>query len=504
MSRLQRRDFLKFAALVSASAVMPKFANALAAPFPQIPNILVLVCDAMSARNLSLYSYPRQTTPQFLNFANQALVYHHHAAGGNFTSPGTATLLTGTYPWTHRAINQSGIVLRHLASHNVFSLLKEKYTTFAYTQNSWAEYLLSQFEADIDLHLLPRSFSAADSSLDIISERDANVGRRALDDFLLQTGETPASLVFGPLNKQLFLYRLSKVSTKGYPRGLPYDVTHPTYFRLEDIFSGMASQIIDLDSFSSPFMAYVHLYAPHEPYRARREFKGMFVDDYVPISKPDSRFSDGSSNENLRARRVNYDEYIANVDAEFGQLMDTLKVNGVLDHTVVIVTSDHGELFERGIHGHGTPVLYGPVVHVPMIVYLPGLETRVDIYEPTSNADVLPTLLHLAGLTVPDWCEGEILPGISGTSGSSGRPIFSVEAKENSAFLPLNKVIVAMRKDKYKLICYRGYDVEDQFELFDVDNDLEEMDDLYARLPQVASTMRDELLAHLDKSTQIL
>jgi arylsulfatase A-like enzyme len=117
--------------------------------------------------------------------------------------------------------------------------------------------------------------------------------------------------------------------------------------------------------------------------------------------------------------------------------------------------------------------------------------------------DILPTLLYLAGLPVPDWCEGKILPGIGGTQGSSGRSIFSVEAKQNSAFQPLGKVTIAMRKDNYKLICYRGYDAEDQFELFDLDDDLEEMDNLYSRLPQVASTLRDELLANLDKSNQI-
>ena len=65
----------------------------------------------------------------------------------------------------------------------------------------------------------------------------------------------------------------------------------------------------------------------------------------------------------------------------------------MLDDTYVIVTSDHGEMFERGIRGHVTPTLYEPVIRVPLLIAKPGQREREDVYAPTSCVDLLPTLL---------------------------------------------------------------------------------------------------------------
>ena len=72
------------------------------------PNIIVILFDAMSARNLSLYGYPRETTPFLDKFAARSTVYHRHYSGGNFTTPGTASMLTGMFQWKHRAFNVAG------------------------------------------------------------------------------------------------------------------------------------------------------------------------------------------------------------------------------------------------------------------------------------------------------------------------------------------------------------------------------------------------------------
>ncbi len=62
------------------------------------PNIIVLVFDAMSADNLSLYGYRRETSPNFERLAQRSNVYHSHYSAGSFTTSGTASLLTGLYP----------------------------------------------------------------------------------------------------------------------------------------------------------------------------------------------------------------------------------------------------------------------------------------------------------------------------------------------------------------------------------------------------------------------
>ncbi|MCJ7435648.1 MAG: sulfatase-like hydrolase/transferase [Anaerolineales bacterium] len=501
MKKLSRRDFLKTASLVSLAAMVPASARALferAVGSRSQPNVIVIIFDTMSARNLSLYGYPRNTSPNFERFAERATVFHNHISSGNYTTPGTATILTGMYPWTHRAINQSGLILRSLSARNLFSLLGDQYNRFAFTQNLWADYLLNQFENDIDTYLLPGSFSVADKSFGKNFLNDLNAGNRAFDDFLFQEGSRPASLVFGALEKQYFMRQLAKTSDKGYSRGLPHDVTNPKYFRLEDVFDGVNSQLASL---MPPFFSYLHLYAPHEPYRPRAEFENIFKDNWRPDPKPVSRFNDGSTNSNLLTRRTNYDEYVANVDAEFGRLIDSLTDSGVLANSIVVITSDHGQLFERGIHGHSTPLLFDPVIQVPLLISIPGQVARQDVYSPTNHVDLLPTLLHLAGQEIPAWCEGKVLPKLGG-SNDPERAIYSVEAKSNSAFAPLSKVTVAMRRNNHKLIYYSGYGFEPWFELYDMEVDPEELTDLYPSAPSIASSLQDELMTSLEHANQ--
>jgi arylsulfatase A-like enzyme len=504
MKKLSRRDFLKTASLFSLAAMT----SSSWFPFQSFkrqdsrPNVILMIFDAMTARDLSLYGFRRQTTPNFERFAERATVFHNHTSGGNYTTPGTATILTGTYPWTHRAINQGGLILRKHVTHNLFSAFDPSYRKFAFAQNLWADYLISQFEKDVDVHLLPGSFSLTDKSWGRFFPNDLDASSRALDDFLFKTNDMPGSLLLGPLEKQLFLYRLARTSDKGYSRGLPHDVTNPKYFRVEDVFNGISAQLQELNA-SAPFLAYAHFYTPHEPYRPRSEFENRFDDNWRADPKPVSRFTDGSTENNLQTRRVNYDEYIANVDFEFGKMMDNLSAQGVLDNTIVMVTSDHGQLFERGIHGHTTPLLFDPVIHVPLFVLLPGQTTRQDVYMPTSNTDLVPTLLHLTGQPVPEWCEGVVLPTLGGVDDAQ-RPVFSVEAKSNSAFAPLKKTTISMRRGPHKLIYYSGYSGDPWFELYDMDADFEELNDLYPSAPSFAANLREELLTALDQSNRAL
>jgi len=246
----------------------------------------------------------------------------------------------------------------------------------------------------------------------------------------------------------------------------------------------------------------VHLFAPHEPYRPRTEFENRFKDNWKPVPKPESRFSDGHTNAALLSRRTNYDEYVANVDAEFGRLINSLTEKGILDDSIVVVTSDHGQLFERGVHGHSTPDLFDPVIHVPLLISVPGQTARQDVYSPTNHIDLLPTLLHLTGQEIPAWCAGKVLPGLGGVEDPE-RALYSVEAKTNSAFASLSTVTVAIRRDNHKLIHYTGYGFEPRFELYDMEADPEELIDLYPSAPSFAPKLRDELLASLKYANRL-
>ena len=219
-------------------------------------------------------------------------------------------------------------------------------------------------------------------------------------------------------------------------------------------------------------------------------------DNYFPPSKPQHKLSDGQDERKVYIGRLSYDEYLATVDFEFGRFIDAMDVAGVLDNSYLIVTSDHGELLERGDKGHDTPLLYDPVVHSPLLISAPGQRTRKDIFAPVNSVDILPTILHLAGKQIPDWVEGEILPGFGGQENYE-RATFSVDAKLNSAFTPLKIATISMRKEQYKLVYFKGYG-EDWFELYNHEDDMEELKDLYVSEKAVASRMKDEMLKRLN------
>jgi hypothetical protein len=77
------------------------------------------------------------------------------------------------------------------------------------------------------------------------------------------------------------------------------------------------------------------------------------------------------------------------------------------------------------------------------------------------------------------------------------RTTFTVEAKQNPAVAPLQMATIAMKKGNRKMIYYKGYEAEDSFELYDLDADLEELEDLYPAQPSFAKSMREELLDSL-------
>jgi arylsulfatase A-like enzyme len=235
-----------------------------------------------------------------------------------------------------------------------------------------------------------------------------------------------------------------------------------------------------------PFFAYLHFLPPHDPYNPRREFVGMFDDGWAPPAKPMHPLSDGVSEASLNEERRHYDENIAYVDSEFGRFHQFMEESGLLDTTYLMVTSDHGELFERGVLKHITPVLFEPVIRVPLLVSAPGQQTRVDVQTPTSSVDIVPTLLRIAGLEKPIWCEGEVLPSLGGDVGFS-RNIYALEAKMSERNGQLNIHSLALLTDRYKLVRYRGYDkYPDAYEMYDLSDDPEELNNIYQARPEVA------------------
>lgn len=513
--KITRRDFLKIAGGALTSAFVSQTLPFLRRESSLRPNIILIVMDAFSARHASLYGYPRQTTPNIEAFAQTSSVYHRHYSGGNFTTPGTASMLTGMLPWTHGAVAGGGLVRPKFVDNNIFSLLGNEYYRFAFLQNTWADRLVGQYPQDVERFLSPFSYSRmSDSPLLLNFENDRALASASINDFLFSldgSQKIPGSAIFGYLSKsQRDRASLSKKNiTTSYPKGFPFAMNGIVY-RNEEIYDGVYTELEQLHNQNLPYFAYFHLFSPHGDYKPRSDYRKRFNDKYKAVNKPDhplySLYSDlfpHKTGDLLQNQRTLYDSLIAQIDDEFGKLLARLKEKGALDNSYLILTSDHGELFERGFFGHGDFVMYEGGVHIPLVIHAPGQTQRKDVFTLTSNIDILPTLLAISGKVATPETAGKILPGFSADPVDESRPVFTVHARDNSIFSPLTKTAISMRKREYKIIAYLKYATEAIFELYDIENDPEELNDLSSQSPKTLSDMKDELFTRLNEANRM-
>ena len=508
--RIARRDFLKLAGLLPLSLAVPRLAD----PFAPIqqdvksPNIVIVVFDAFSGDNISLYGYQRETTPNLVRLAERAIVYHNHYAGGNFTAPGTASLLTGTLPWTHRAIHHGGRVEGKFVKENIFSAF-DTYYRMAYSHNPMANGILGQFKGSLD-DFVPRVklFLKNDTLIPDLFEKDNDIATVSWLRAMKSADEGYSYSLF--LSHVLSAYekytdRKIQGLRSQFPLGIPGIYTD-NYYLLEDAIDWFGST---LPTLPRPFISYLHFMPPHAPYRTRREFHNQFRGDgWVSIPKPYDLFSRTAARDSGRTmnKRTLYDEYILYVDKEFGRFFDYMENSGLLEDTWVILTSDHGEMFERGITGHTTPVLYEPVIRIPLMIFEPGREARKDIHALTSAVDILPTLLHVAGQPMAGWVEGVVLPPFSDLYPSE-RNIYAVEARQNGKRVPLSIATTTLIKEQYKLMYFFGYGElggkgSERVEMYDLLNDPEELNDLYAAKRETSAELLNELKVKIAEANE--
>jgi arylsulfatase A-like enzyme len=455
------------------------------------------VFDTLSGNHTSVDGYLRKTTPNLLRFAQKANVYHRHYSTGSFTNPGTASLLTGVYPWKHRAIRFQSTVHQDYVNRHIFNLLGDAYYRVAYTHNTVAASLLYQLIDDLE-NLLPiRELSLLNWQItDKLFKNDYAVA--VWRESILRAGGSfitfPSSPEWYAISTMRWDKRMGDLNAayrEQYPRGLP--TRHGDVFRMEEAIDWMVQ---NLNKLPKPFLSYFHFYPPHDPYNPTRDFIGMFDDEMEYVDKPQHHFTGNYSKNSLQLLAKHYDEYIAYTDAAFGRLLDYLISSDLQNETIVVITSDHGEMFERGIWGHNTETLYESIVRVPLLISSPGQSQRVDIHTPTSSVDVLPTLLQESNHAIPNWCDGRILPGF--IHDYRDCDIYALDAKGNSVNQPIKRATFALVRGEYKLILYKGYPgYNDAFELYNVKSDPHELNDLYTSKGTIAQDLRIDLLAKI-------
>jgi len=213
-----------------------------------------------------------------------------------------------------------------------------------------------------------------------------------------------------------------------------------------------------LEGHVGPFFAYLHFYEPHHPYVAYKDLAGV-----SPLP---------------------YDHEVAAVDKYIGKLVKWLEREGMLDHTIMIVTGDHGEAFgEHGERFHGWGA-YEVDLAVPLLILVPGRSGHV-IEQPVSTTALAATVLDLAGLPRgPDFRPkvGSLWPLMVGTKEDPGR-----EAPLVSGLAPAD----LHRPERLALIAGDHKIIFDRMmrwiEVYDLGEDPHETDNLLERNPELVA-----------------
>jgi arylsulfatase A-like enzyme len=190
------------------------------------------------------------------------------------------------------------------------------------------------------------------------------------------------------------------------------------------------------------------------------------------------------------------------VDSEFGRLYQDLEKSGTLENTWVILTSDHGEMFERGILGHADPVFYQPIVKIPLVIFPPGQSDRIDVYENTSAIDLLPTILSVTQQNIPSWIEGEVLVPFSERNRAPERDITSVQV-ERFVNGKITTASAMCLRENFKAMWFFGYDElkpqDEVIELYDLFADPEELNDISSENEELTTELINVLKAKIDQ-----
>lgn len=317
------------------------------------PNVLVIVVDTLRADHVSLYGYPRPTTPNLDRIASQGVVFENAIATAPWTLPSHASMVTGRYPHEHGARGERGL----------------------------DAYLPTVAEAFRDHGFRTGAFSG--NSLYFCRRAGFVRGFLHFEDYFYSLGDILYRTIWG------------RVVNHFIPPGVVALEDIPERQRAEQI-NQRALRWIDRDR-EHPFFLFLNYFDVHEPYVPKQPYRSKFSKAPNPGGLIDDNHPTLSSDE-LQSEVDAYDGALSYVDEQIGRIFAELRERGLDRSTVVVITSDHGEDFgEHNLLGHRNS-LYLATIHVPLIYWGAGrIPAGVRVDRPVSGASLPATVLDLVG-----------------------------------------------------------------------------------------------------------
>lgn len=437
------------------------------------PNILLIVMDSVRAANLSCYGYARATTPNIDKFAEEGTLFERTTSEGCWTLPVHTSLFTGLYPLNHGVTISKDALPEDYPT--LAQILKEEgYQTCCFSNNAY----ISQNTG------LGQGFDLLEDVWRKINPR--GIKRTRLSHIKIQLRK------FGKAGEPLIAFLQMASRVKKIFKGQKVKKDNGASLT-NDMIKRWLSTSRDAEK---PFYLFVNYMECHEKYHPPHPYDRKFMPSkYSPwrvlqVPPDKARVLNGDprkKKEDLEIMTALYDGELNYLDHKIGELLEFLKSLNLLDNTVVIITSDHGDsLGEHEELGH-RKVLFEQLTHVPLIVRYPErFKAGVRNSELVQLSDLFPTILELAGVASAKInCNG-----FQSLCKLKAEPLREFTISENTAPKSLNSIqIKSLKNKRYKFI----WKSTGEHELYDLQTDPQENQNLINKETDIAAQLQAQL-----------
>ncbi len=447
------------------------------------PNILFIMTDQHRADCLGCYGNSIIRTPNLDRIAREGVLFVRAYSSTPTCTPARVAILTGLSPWHHGMLAYGRIAERY-AFELPRAMSDAGYYTFAIGK----------------LHYYPqRNYHGFHGALLDESGRVETPG--FISDYRKWFNDKAPNLEPDATG-------IGWNSYLSAPYALP-DELHPTRW-----MGDRAVEFLEKYNRSEPFFLKVSFARPHSPYDPPKRFWDMYDETempspyignwariYAPIedSKDVNLWHGDLGIEQVRKSRRGYYGNVSFIDEQVGRILQTLESRGCLHNTLILFTSDHGDMLGDH-HLWRKSYAYEGSARIPMLIRWPesliaGAKRGRCLSQPVELRDILPTFLEAAGVRIPDTLDGRSLLTLIRDEAYEWRDWIDLEhgacyAKEN--------VWTGLTDGRWKYV-FHAYGGREQ--LFDLWNDPHELRDLAADTSHVGilRTWRERMVEHLSE-----
>ncbi|MDO8681901.1 MAG: arylsulfatase [Armatimonadota bacterium] len=426
------------------------------------PNILFLMTDQHRADCLGCYGNSVIKTPNFDGLAQRGVRFTRAYSSTPSCTPARAAILTGLSPWRHGMLGY-GRVAESYPFEMVRAMADAGYYTAAIGK----------------LHFHPqRNYHGFHEALIDESGRVQSPG--FVNDYRQWFKKQSPDLDPGITGIGFNDYR-------SWPYKLPEEL-HPTRWTA-------AASVDFIYNYNRPEPLFLNISfaRPHSPYDPPARFMEMYnkedmpppyvgdwAEKYAPIGDPNDfvRWRGNMGLDQALTSRCGYYGSVSFIDEQIGRIMNALEAKGMLENTLILFTSDHGDMLGDH-HLWRKTYAYESSARIPMMISWPermgiNAERGSEMHQLVELRDILPTFLDAVGAQIPDCLDGRSMLDLIRGDTNGWRDVLDLE---HDICYDAENHWTALTDGRWKYI-YSAYNGSQQ--LFDMDNDPGEEHDLSA------------------------